>query len=249
MKVRMLATVFVLAAGTAPIQAHDFWLEPSTFRPEAGAILATRVFVGQGFRGETVPRNESHIVKFSLSAQAEERPMIGRDGSDPAGLVKVPASGLAMIGYESHPTVIELGAEKVQEYIANEGLEPFFRGDTSKPIVDHFSRCAKSLIQVGEVGSLTAGYDRRLGCALELVLEANPSLREERTGMTGSQEFVHEARVGALVRRILPEFAQFIAAWLDRFDTIPLQPPTADARTPDVRRGIVRARKMEEAAK
>jgi len=48
-----------------------------------------------------------------------------------------------------------------------------------------------------------------------LVLEANPSLREERTGMTGSQEFVHEARVGALVRRILPEFPQFIAAWLD----------------------------------
>src|SRR5439155_13100318 len=182
MRVRMLATVFVLAAGTAPIQAHDFWLEPSTFRPEAGAILATRVFVGQGFRGETVPRNESHIVKFSLSAQAEERPMIGRDGSDPAGLVKVPASGLAMIGYESHPTVIELGAEKVQEYIANEGLEPFFRGDTSKPIVDHFSRCAKSLIQVGEAGSLTAGYDRRLGCALELVLEANPySLGEDRS--------------------------------------------------------------------
>ena len=82
-----------------------------------------------------------------------------------------------------------------------------------------------------------------------LVLEANPSLREERTGMTGSQEFVHEARVGALVRRILPEFPQFIAAWLDRFDTVPLQPPTSDVRTPDVRRGIVRGPKMEEAAK
>ena len=70
-----------------------------------------------------------------------------------------------------------------------------------------------------------------------LVLEANPGLREERPG---GGEFVHEARIGALVRRILPEFPQFIAAWLDRFEMPPFQ-------TPAVRRkGFVKGRRIEE---
>lgn len=65
------------------------------------------------------------------------------------------------------------------------------------------------------------------------VLEANPALRKE--SFDGNSELIHEARVGSLVRRILPEFPQFIASWLDRFDT-PLQSPTSV----DVRRGFER---------
>jgi hypothetical protein len=69
------------------------------------------------------------------------------------------------------------------------------------------------------------------------VLEANPALRKE--SFDGREELVYEARVGALVRRILPEFSQFIAAWLDRFESPPLQTPTSD-----VRRGIVRGQPL-----
>ncbi len=57
------------------------------------------------------------------------------------------------------------------------------------------------------------------------VLEANPSLKEENYD---GKELVHEARVSALVRRIMPEFPQFIASWLERFD--------APLATPNVRR-------------
>ena len=56
----------------------------------------------------------------------------------------------------------------------------------------------------------------------EKVLEANPTLRAETPD--GRGEFIHEARVGSLVRRILPEFAQFIAAWVDRFENIKVTP-------------------------
>jgi hypothetical protein len=71
------------------------------------------------------------------------------------------------------------------------------------------------------------------------VLDANPALRDETPD---GRELVREARVGALVRRILPEFDQFIAAWLDRFESPPLQTPTSD-----VRRGIVRGQPLNPA--
>lgn len=70
------------------------------------------------------------------------------------------------------------------------------------------------------------------------VLEANPALRKE--SFDGRGELVEEARVGAIVRRILPEFSQFIAVWLDRFDmpfdVAPLQTPYVGRTT----RGIVK---------
>jgi hypothetical protein len=49
-----LAAMLVVAA---PAFAHDFWIEPSSFRPPWGPTLEVRLSVGQGFRGEPLPRN------------------------------------------------------------------------------------------------------------------------------------------------------------------------------------------------
>ena len=63
----------------------------------------------------------------------------------------------------------------------------------------------------------------------EKVLDANPDLAEMGNG----------PRVDALVRRILPEFPQFIGVWLEGFDTVPASPPL---QTPNVRKGFVKGR-------
>lgn len=67
----------------------------------------------------------------------------------------------------------------------------------------------------------------------EKVLEANPDLAEVGNG----------PRIDNLVRRILPEFPQFLGVWLEGFATIPASPPL---QTPTVRKGFVKGRMERE---
>src|SRR5690242_20320158 len=93
-----LLTVLALAA---PVAAHDLWIEPATFSPEAGQILPVRLRVGQGLLGDPVPRMTSLIRDFIVEDAGGRKPLVGRDGSDPAGFLRVAAPGLLVIGYAS----------------------------------------------------------------------------------------------------------------------------------------------------
>jgi uncharacterized GH25 family protein len=86
-------------------------------------------------------------------------------------------AGLAWIVYRSLESPLSLDADKFEEYLREEGLESVVversrRGESGKPSRELFSRAAKALVQVGGAGS--AGFDRLLGLALELVPERNP---------------------------------------------------------------------------
>jgi len=165
----LLATLGVRAA-----VAHDFWIEPSTFRPAVPSQLTVALRVGQDFRGEPVPRDDRKIDRFVLADPAGESVIPGLPGTDPAGFVRIEHPGLAIIGYRSRRTPIELEPEKFEKYLAEEGLERVSkaraeRGETGKPGKEVYSRCAKSLVLAG--GGPIAGFDRPLGFTLELVPE------------------------------------------------------------------------------
>jgi hypothetical protein len=102
----------VLAASAA--SGHDFWIEPSTFRPAVGSQLAIALRVGQDFRGDPVPRNSQLVSRFALVSASGERPIRGFDGVDPAGLVTVTEPGLLWIAYRSGRTPLTLEADKFE---------------------------------------------------------------------------------------------------------------------------------------
>ena len=172
---RALLLAAALAAAP-PLSAHDFWIEPSSFRPAVGSTVTARLLVGEGFRGDPVPRNPAMIEKFVLVTDAGETPVVGRSGDDPAGRVRIGGPGLALIGYRSRNSFLFLEADKFEEHLRGEGLESILelrakRGESAKPSRELFSRCAKALISSGD-GS--TGYDRNLGLTLELLPEKNP---------------------------------------------------------------------------
>ncbi|HEY3204074.1 MAG TPA: DUF4198 domain-containing protein [Thermoanaerobaculia bacterium] len=175
---RRRAAVFILALPLAgPLLAHDFWIEPSSFRPAVGSTLAVRLVVGQKFRGEALPRNPAMIVKFVLVSDAGEKPVVGRAADEPAGSVRIEAPGLLLLGYRSLNNPLSLEPQKFEEYLREEGLEKIIEirrqhGDSQKPSREVFSRCAKALLRAGE--GIGTGYDRTLGFTLELVPERNP---------------------------------------------------------------------------
>jgi len=156
--------------------AHDFWIEPSTFRPAVGSLVEIALRVGEGFRGDPVARAERRIVIFVRVSPEGETPVEGEEGSAPAGRVRITQPGLQIVGYRSNNARVDLPAEKFEQYLKEEGLEKAIalrarRGESGKPSRENYSRCAKSLLLAGNDPSRG---DRALGFTLELVAEKNP---------------------------------------------------------------------------
>ena len=175
---RLLAT-FALTLLSVPALAHDMWIEPSTFLPVPGDIVPIRLRVGQKLLGDPIPRDPQLVKDFVIEQGVEgskvRTPVVGRDGGDPAGFVR-PTSGLAVVGYQSHPSRVDMNADKFNQYLAEEGLDAIAAERARQHLTgsgarDLFTRCAKALLYTG---AARGAQDRRLGFALELVAEKNP---------------------------------------------------------------------------
>ena len=155
---------------TVPAAAHDFWIEPSTFTPSPGQLVAVRLRVGERLQGEPVPRRSARIERFFARSAAGEFDVHGRDDRDPAGVLTVRDGGTTVVAYRSRPARTELEAPKFERYLREEGLEFVIeqrkaRGESGKPGIEVYSRAAKALLHGGG-GPVT---DRALGLRLELV--------------------------------------------------------------------------------
>jgi uncharacterized GH25 family protein len=172
-----LFVVAVVALVAVPLGAHDMWIEPASFWPDAGQIVGVRLRVGQDLLGDPLPRDPRLIREFVVDDGTERKALVGRDGADPAGFFRVASPGLLIVGYHSHPTAIDETAEKFNQYLKEEGLDAIAalrekRGETGSKTREVFSRCAKSLVLSGSPNA--AQGDRALGFTLELIAERNP---------------------------------------------------------------------------
>jgi len=172
-----LAAVLALLAGPA-LRAHDFWIEPSAFRPAIAQRVAVRLRVGQEFKGDPVPRDPGLLKRFVLVGPGGEMAVAGVPNTEPAGFLTLPAPGLYTIVYTSNPEPVQLDAKKFNDYLDQEGLEAIRelraqRGQSEAPSREIFSRCAKALVLAGG-GEAAAGWNRELGLRLELIPGANP---------------------------------------------------------------------------
>ncbi len=182
-----LACLLLALGLSGTSDAHDFWIEPSTYRPGLGARIDLVLRVGEGFAGEVVPRDERRLVRFDAwNAAAGLQPVLGLDGRSPAGHLRMEQAGVWVLGYRSHPNALTLEAAAFERYLVEEGLEHVVaerkaRGESSKPGREIYARCAKALVVARGEQPLDAaqsgGFDRLLGFPLEIVPEENPALR------------------------------------------------------------------------
>jgi uncharacterized GH25 family protein len=182
--IRTLTRALVLLALATTARAHDLWIEPSDYRPAAGARVSLDLKVGERFVGESVARNERRIVSFrAFAGPGEPEPVAGTDGRAPAGLWHPQSSGLYTIAYRSNTVPLEMEAEKFEHYLVDEGLDHVITarrelGESAKKGLEVYSRSVKSIVVVGALpaagASSLTGFDRRLGMTLEIVPEQNP---------------------------------------------------------------------------
>jgi uncharacterized GH25 family protein len=186
----------------ARAQAHEFWIEPSSFAISHEKPVGVRLCVADGFEGWSLPRDARRIEEFVAAGPAGIQPIVGLDGSDPAGVARFTAAGLHVVTFRSNRAYTELPAAEFDEYVKEKGLEkiaarPTARRGNRQTVREAYSRHSKALIRVGDGG--TGAPDRRMNLRLELVAEpdlfraASDDLREFR--------LLHEAKplAGALV--------------------------------------------------
>ncbi len=171
-----LILALVLAPVTAP--AHEFWVEPSGFNLEPGGRIGVRLCVGDGFEGWSLARDPRRIERFVAVGAMSEAPVVGLDGSDPAGVVRLAAPGGYIVSYSSNRAFTRVPAAEFDQYVSEKGLEKTVagRGDRNAKrgqVREAYSRHAKALVNVGNPGA--GVFDRPVGLRLELVAEPGPS--------------------------------------------------------------------------
>ena len=69
---RLVASVL---AASAPLGAHDFWIEPTGFMADLGRVVGVKLRVGDDFHGDPVPRNDD--ADRALRRGGRRRPAAG----------------------------------------------------------------------------------------------------------------------------------------------------------------------------
>ncbi len=171
-----LVSLFYFVCFVPAVQAHDFWIEPESFRPAIGQKVPVHLYVGMDFKGEPAPYIPEWFERYIYVNSQGEKPVPGLLGDDPAGTVPITAAGLTVIGYRSAKFSVSFDtADEFEKYLVKEGLErnlTLLKGKPSQgKITENYSRCAKALVMNG---TATTPADRVLGFRIELVAEKSP---------------------------------------------------------------------------
>lgn len=161
---------------SAPVSAHELWIEPVVYQVAADANLTGRIVNGEEFEGAAlafIPQRFAHFVTISAAGLA---PVPGRVGDSPALSMPAPAEGLVVVAYQSRPSTVDYATwEKFQRFADHKDLGAVLpqheaRGLPSENFREVYTRYSKSLIAVGN----GAGADAATGLETEIVALTNP---------------------------------------------------------------------------
>jgi uncharacterized GH25 family protein len=141
--------------------AHDFWIEPSTFRPAAGTTFSAALRVGEHFEGDPVPRRAARIESFVVRDASGERAVKGFEGQDPAGFVQSDEAGVVVLGYRSKANPHEISREKFLTFLNEEGVQGLKVGEGKQR--ERFFRFAKAVVLVERRASARRTNDENAG--------------------------------------------------------------------------------------
>jgi uncharacterized GH25 family protein len=162
--------------------AHEFWLEPTAFDTSAGRPIGVYVCNGSGFEGWSLPRDSTRIEEFIAVGPDGSHLVVGHDGTEPAGLVRLTSPGGYVVVFRSNRAMTMQRDEKFDEYLQEKGLDEVLatrskEGHHGGKVRESFSRYAKALVWVGQPPGRAAFTDRALGLPLEIVAENTSTFR------------------------------------------------------------------------
>ena len=184
---RFLISALLACAASAAL-AHEVWLEAPRFRLQSGDTVHVRAFVGANFVGDRWSNKAAKVyrlIRFG-PAPADTANLTPKNSTETdtfrtAFTFAQPGTHLVLL--QSTSSFIELPADKFTAYLREEGLDYALKlrqenEETAKPGRETYSRCVKTLLQVGDPALVPLAADsacrHAYGLPLELVPEQNP---------------------------------------------------------------------------
>ncbi|UWQ18386.1 DUF4198 domain-containing protein [Jannaschia sp. M317] len=168
-----LAALCILAA---PLQAHEFWIEPEAYTVATGETVKATFRNGQEFKGSNLSYIPSRSARFDMVTGDTVQPVPARMGDNPAVAIDTAPEGLLTVLQET--TEQRLTYKEWVKWVNfaehkdfTEVLEAHrARGLPDEGFREAYLRFAKALIAVGD----GAGEDSARGMRVEFVAGANP---------------------------------------------------------------------------
>ncbi len=191
---RMLALVFSVLS--APVLAHEFWIEPKAYQVPADGRLEGNLVNGQEFAGVNLSYLPRQFANFVVFAGEDAARVDGRPGDIPA-LNQAPlAEGLHVVAYQANNATVDYETwEKFQNFVDHKDFGDVLsrhqaRGLPEEDFDEVYSGYSKTLIGVGN----SAGADRRVGLETEIVALTNPYTDDLSDGFSVQVHYRNEIR-------------------------------------------------------
>ena len=207
--VALLALLACSQARVAP--AHDFWLQPKAFWISPDTLTTLTLQVGHGPLRQRSPIPLRRITRFVAIGPTGSRLdlrdylQLGEPTAD--GRFQLQSPGAYVLVMQTDDLAqTHLPAIRFNDYLQVEGLTPALqqRARTHRMNTDgseSYSRCAKSLLQVGPLSGHSQGQiEAAVGMPLEIVPERSPFAEPWSTSFPVHVIFEGHPLAGALVK-------------------------------------------------
>jgi len=177
---RILSILLVFPA-TLVAQSHEFWLQPKKFKYAVSEEMKVAFLVGENFEGEPWDLKNNRIEKLELSHLSkvvELKALINLNAKEELKH-KFVEEGTYLLSAQTNDAYRELGAEKFNDYLKEDGLDYALdlRTKTNaldKPSKEFYTSYVKLLVQAGPKTDET--FKKKTGMRIEIIPKQNPYL-------------------------------------------------------------------------
>lgn len=175
MLIKKTVTIFLLLTIISSLSAHEFWLNPGRFIYKRTEKINIRFLAGENFEGENWTGNNERIKSLQIyygNVSDDLSPVVTEATGDSIEYFMTD-EGTHLIAFNSNNAFMEMEPSKFEEYLKEDGLTNALEyrkqhNETGCPGREFYQRCAKTIIQVGDV------KDKTFSFATELVIDIIP---------------------------------------------------------------------------
>jgi len=208
---RAWVSLGVLALTAAPAAAHDFWVQPNVYWVVPAATTGMTLQVGHGSSRQRSPIQLRRVVRFEAIAPdgraTDLRRQLRLGGASEDGSFALEKPGAHLLVFQTDDRAqTHLPSLRFNDYLRAEGLTPALDQRIRLHRMDrdgseNYSRCAKSILEVGPGGAGSQSQVTRLvGLPLEIVPERSPYAKPRSPTLPIRVLYLGRPLGGALVK-------------------------------------------------
>ena len=179
MPIRKIALASILLIFISSLSAHEFWLNPDKFIYRRTEKVNISFLVGENFQGENWEGNKDRIksLKIYYGGVIDDLSPVVTDATGDSIEYLMTDEGTNLIAFNSNNAFIEMEPLQFEAYLKEDGLTNALEyrkrnNETGCTGREFYQRCAKTLLQVGEIKDKT--YAIATSLMIDIIPSSNP---------------------------------------------------------------------------